>query len=185
MKSSDPENPKITKNDQEVLKSIIQHAKIPDKEIAKKMGLSPQAVFKIRHKLESLGIIKGYQPILDLKKLGIRTMVMLVIRLMPEVWDEYTDTEISERIRQIPYVINAYRVMESNSSHIILMGFRDLGQMDKYLMKIQTKFAREIEIKNIYPFSTDKTITESPLGLLYEILDKKEFPLDEFFLKKK
>jgi Lrp/AsnC family transcriptional regulator, leucine-responsive regulatory protein len=184
MKLQDPNHPKLTNNDQEVLKSIISHAKIPDTDIAKKMGLSPQAVFKIRHKLEQSGIIKGYQPILDLKKLDINVMVFLIIKLTPEVWNQYSDTQISERIRQIPYVINAYRVLESKASHILLMGFRDLDQMDKYLAKIQTKFSNEVEIKNIYPFSTEKVITQSHVGLLYEILDKKEFPMNEFFLKK-
>jgi Lrp/AsnC family transcriptional regulator, leucine-responsive regulatory protein len=185
MKQSDPENPQLTKNDQKVLKEIIQGAKLPDTDIAKKMGLSPQAIFKIRHKLEDKGIIKGYQPILNLKKLGIKVMTLLIIKLTSEVWDSYSDEQISQRIKQIPYVINAYRVLEGTASHILVMGFRDLDQMDKYIVKIQTKFSREIEIKHIYPFSTDKVITESPVGLLYEILDKKEFPLNEFFLKKK
>jgi Lrp/AsnC family transcriptional regulator, leucine-responsive regulatory protein len=181
----DPELPRLTRNDHEVLKSIIKHAKIPDTDIAKRMGLSPQAVFKIRHKLEESGIIKGYQPILDLKKLGIRVMVLLVIKLMPDVWELHTDEIIAERIKQIPYVISAYRVLESNASHILLMGFKDLTQMDKYIAKMQTRFAREVEIKKIYPFATDKVITNSPVGLLYEILDKKEFPMSQFFLKKK
>lgn len=185
MKPSDPKNPQLTRNDQEVLKTIIQSAKLPDTEIAKKMGLSPQAVFKIRHKLEDKGIIKGYQPILDLGKLGIKVMVLLTIKLSSEVWDNYTDEQISLRIKQIPYVINAYRVIEAKASHILVMGFKNLEQMDKYIAKMQTKFSREIEIVHIYPFSTEKIITESPIGLLYEILDKKEFPLNEFFLKKK
>lgn len=184
MKLRDQDHPKLTKNDQEVLKSIITHAKMPDTDIAKKMGLSPQAVFKIRHKLEESGIIKGYQPILDLRKLGIDIMALLVIKLTPDVWEEYSDPQIAERIRQIPYVINAYRVLEANSTHILLMGFRDIAQMDKYIARMQTKFAKEIEIKHIYPFSTQKVITQSPVGLLYEILDKKEFPMNEFFLKK-
>ena len=184
MKPADPDHPKLTRNDQEVLKNIIVQAKLPDAEIAKKMGLSPQAVFKIRKKLEDKGIIKGYSPILDLKKLGIEVMVMLVVKLTSEVWDEHSDEQIAERIKKIPYVINAYRVVEANASHIILMGFRDLKQMDRYVAKIQTKFAKEIEIKNVYPFSIDKVITQSTVGLLYEILDKKEFQMHEFFLKK-
>ncbi len=184
MKKPNPDLPKLTRNDQEVLKIIILQAKIPDTEIAKKIGISPQAVFKIRNKLEKSGIIKGYSPIINLKKIGINIMAMLIIKLTPEVWGHYTDEEISERIKKIPYVINAYRVPESNVTHIILMAFRDLEQMDKYLTGIQTSFAREIEIQNIYPFSVDKIITQSTLGLLYEILDKKEFPISEFFLKK-
>ncbi len=185
MQKPNPDLPKLTKNDQEVLKIIVKHAKIPDKEIAERMGISPQGVFKIRHKLEESGIIKGYQPILDFKKLGIGVMTILVIKLTPEVWDNYTDLEIAKKIKQIPYVIGAYRVLESKASHILLMGFRDLDQMDRYIAKIQSKFSREIEIQHIYPFASNKIITQSPVGLLYEILDKNEFPLDEFFLKKR
>ena len=58
MKKPNLDLPKLTKNDQEVLKNIIKHAKIPDSEIAKRMKLSPQAVFKIRKKLEESGIIE-------------------------------------------------------------------------------------------------------------------------------
>lgn len=178
------ELPKLTKNDQAVLKNIIIQAKIPDTEIAKKTGISPQGVFKIRNKLEQTGIIKGYTPIIDFKKLGINVMLFMVIKLTPEVWEKHSDEQIAERIKQIPYVINAYRIAESNVTHILMMGFRDISQMDKYLIKMQTKFAKEIEINQVYPFSVDRIITQSPAGLLYEIIDKKEFPLDEFFLKK-
>lgn len=184
MKKPNPEFPKLTKNDQEVLKSIVQHAKIPDSDIAKKMGLSPQAVFKIRKKLEECGIIRGYQPLIDMKKLGIKVMVQLVIKLKGAVWESHSDEQISERIKQIPHVIDAYRVLEANASHILLMGFQDLAQMDRYLAKMQTKFANEIDIKHIYPFATERIITRSSVGLLYEILDKKEHPLNEFFIKK-
>ncbi|MFH1849151.1 MAG: winged helix-turn-helix transcriptional regulator [archaeon] len=181
----DPDNPRLTRNDQEVLRSIILYAKIPDSAIAQKLGISPQAVFKIRNKLEKNGIISGYQPIIDFKKIGIRVMSMIIFRLTPEVWDEYSDDQISERIKQIPYVINAYRIPESSVTHIMLMGFRNTDQKDRYLLRMQTRFAREIEIVNVYSFSVDRVITQSPVGLLYEIIDKEEFTLDEFFLKDK
>ncbi len=184
MKKPDPENPILTRNDQEVLKSIILQAKIPDAEIAKKIGISAQAVFKIRNKLEKLGLIKGYQPIVDFKKIGMRILTMLIIRLNTVVWEKNTDDQISERIKKIPYVINAYRLPDSNATHILLMGFRNTDQRDKYLLKIQTKFSREIDIISVYSFSVDRIITQSPIGLLYEVMNKEEFPLNEFFLTK-
>ena len=177
--------PKLTRNDQKLLKVIIQHAKMPDTHIAGKLGISPQAVHKIRRKLEKCGIIRGYQPVIDFRKLGISTMALLSIRLTPAVWESSTDEQISERIRQIPYVVDAYRVAESDVSHILLMGFRDQEQMDRYLIKMQTRFAKEIELKTVYVFSTSRIITRSAVGLLYEILDKKEFPLDEFFIRRR
>jgi Lrp/AsnC family leucine-responsive transcriptional regulator len=185
MKKPNPDMPRLTRNDKEVLKSIIQHAKIPDSEIAKKMKLSPQAVYKIRKKLEESGIIRGYMPIIDFKKLGINVMVILVVRLTGEVWEKFSDDEISEKMKKVPYIIEAYRLPESDATHILLMGFRNIQQKDRYLIKMQTEFAKEIEIKQVFPFSIDRVITQSPVGLLYEILDKKEFPINVFFLPRK
>ena len=95
MQKADPNSPKLTENDKDVLRKIIDHSRIPDSKIADDIGISPQAVFKIRAKLEQLGIIKGYTPIIDFKKIGIRILAFLVIRLKPEVWSKYSDELVS------------------------------------------------------------------------------------------
>jgi len=182
VKKPDINFPKLTRNEQTVLKRIIGQAKIPDLEIANKMGLSQQAIFKIRHKLEQSGIIKGYMPIIDFKKIGIKTLVVLGIKFTRHVWEKYSEEQISERIRKIPQVIMAYRIPESGISHLLILGFMDVEQKDRYLMKLQTKYSKEIEIVHVYPFSVDRIIKESNVGLLNVILDKKEFSTNEFFL---
>jgi len=182
MKKSDINFPKLTKNEQTVLKKIIEQAKIPDLEIAKKMGLSQQAIFKIRHKLEAVGIIKGYVPIIDFKKVGIETLVVLGIKFTQYAWEKYSEEEISERIKKIPQVILSYRIPESRISHLLVMGFRNIEHKDRYLMKLQAKYAKEIEIVQVYPFSVDRIIKESNVGLLNIILDKTEVSMNEFFL---
>ncbi|MFA6460931.1 MAG: hypothetical protein WCV90_01580 [Candidatus Woesearchaeota archaeon] len=174
--------PKLTENDKIVLKEILNIKRIPDSDIAKSMKLSPQAIFKIRTKLESCGIIKGYMPIIDFKKIGINVMVILVIRLTSKLWSQFSDDQISNRIFKTPNVIEAYRVSDEQASHIIVLGFRDTYQKEQYVAQIQTKFADEIQIKSIYTFSVDKIISQSPLGLLQEIVDKKEFSPSDLFL---
>ena len=176
--------PKLTKNEQSVLRKIIEHAKIPDMEIAEEMGLSQQAIFKIRHKLEEAGVIKGYMPIIDFKKIGIESLVVLGIRFTKQVWEEYSDDQISEKIQKIPQVIISYRIPDSRISHLIVMGFKNMDQKDIYLMKLQTKYAKEIELVHIYPFSVDRIIKTNHVGLLNVILDNKEFIKTEFFLDK-
>ena len=167
------EFPKLTKNEQTVLKKIIDQAKIPDIEIANKMGLSQQAIFKIRHKLEEMGIIKGYSPIIDFKKIGIETLVVLGIKFTGYIWEKYSDDQISEKIRAMPQVITSYRIPESKITHLLVMGFKDIAQKDLYLMRLQTKYSKEIEIVHVYPFSVDRIIKSSDIGLLNLILDKK------------
>ncbi len=181
MQKADPDSPKLTQNDKEVLRKIIEHAKIPDSKIANDIGVSPQAVFKIRTKLEDLGIIKGYTPIIDFKKIGIHVLVLLIIRLKSIVWEKYSDDLVSERISKIPYILAAYRVADARASHVLLIGFRDTSQKERYLSQIQTKNSNYIEIKETYTFSADKIITQNPLGLLNEIIDKKDFSEYELF----
>jgi DNA-binding Lrp family transcriptional regulator len=172
--------PTLTKNEQRVLKSIIDRAKIPDLEIAAKMGLSQQAIFKIRHKLEEVGIIEGYMPIINYKKIGIEALVVLCVKFTPRAWAAYSEEELNERIQKIPHVLTAYRVPDSRISHIFIMGFRDIEHKDRYLMKLQSKYAEEIEVVHSYPFSVDRIIKSNHIGLLKAILDATETFTDDF-----
>ena len=182
MEKPDLNLPKFTRNEKIVLKKIIGQAKIPDLEIAKKMGLSQQAIFKIRHKLESVGVIKGYMPIIDFKKIGIKTLAVVGIKLTSYIWEKYSEEQISERIQKIPQVITAYRIPESRISHLLVLGFKDIDHKDRYLMKLQNKYSKEVEIVHVYPFSVDRIIKANHIGLLDTILDRKESSSNEFFL---
>jgi len=173
--------PKLTKNEQKVLKRIIDQAKVPDLEIAKKMGLSQQAIFKIRHKLERLGVIKGYMPIIDFKKIGIEALVVLGIKFNSMVWEKYSEEQVSEKIQKIPQVITAYRIPESRISHLLVVGFRNIEEKDRYLMRLQSKYSKEIEMVHVYPFSVDRIIKTTHVGLLNTILNQKDIFPTEFF----
>jgi DNA-binding Lrp family transcriptional regulator len=85
MEKMKPNFPKLTENDKVVLTKILDSKRIPDSDIATTMGLSPQAVFKIRNKLEDCGIIQGYMPIINFKKIGINVMIVLIIRLTSKI----------------------------------------------------------------------------------------------------
>lgn len=176
--------PKLTENDRKVLKKILDSNSIPDSEIAKSMHLSPQAIFKIRGKLEETGIIKGYVPIIDYKKIGITVMTLIIFRLSPSIWKKNSDEKISEKIRSAPYVVEAYRVADENASHILLLAFRDTTQKEKYIAELQTKFADEIHIKGVYTFSVDKIISQNQMNVLNEILNKTEFTPNDIFLNR-
>lgn len=173
--------PKLTKNDQKVLKRIIEQAKITDLGIAEQIGVSPQAIFKIRHKLERLGVIKGYMPIIDFKKIGIQYMVVMGVKFTPYMWEKYTDIELSQRIQDIPEVLTAYRISGSGVSHILIIGFKDTYTKDKYLMNLESKYSKHMEIVSVHSCSVESIIKSSPIGLLHSILDQKQPSTNEFF----
>jgi Lrp/AsnC family transcriptional regulator len=184
MEKHDIDIPRLTKNEQKVLKKIIDRAKTPDLEMAQELGISQQAIFKIRHKLESVGIIKGYTPIIDFKKIGVEALVVLGIKFTRYVWEKYSEEQISERIQKIPEVIISYRIPESAISHLLVIGFKDIETKDRYLMRLQSKYAKEIEVVHIYPFSVNRIIKSNHIGLLNMILDPKGPSPNEFFIDK-
>lgn len=184
MLESNLDLPNFTRNEKIVLKKIIEQSKVPDLEIANKMGLSQQAIFKIRHKLEKVGVIKGYMPIIDFKKIGIETLVVIGIKLTSYIWEKYSEEQISERIQKIPQVIIAYRIPESNISHLLVLGFKNIDHKDRYLMTLQSKYFKEIDVVHVYPFSVDRIIKSNHIGLLSAILNPKESFLNEFFIDK-
>ena len=71
----------LTNNERIILKKIIGGNRITDTQIAHEMGMSQQAVYQIRKKLEDAGIIKGYMPVLDFKKLGINIFYYVGIEI--------------------------------------------------------------------------------------------------------
>lgn len=172
---------RLTKNDKYVLKQLIEHGRISDSSTAKKLGISPQAVLKIRKKLEDSGIIEGYVPKINFKLLGVKVMAWAVVRFLPETYHEYSEAQINEKVRQHRYVIWGCRIPESDATHILLYGFRDLKQMDEHFIRVQTKLSKIIEIKKMYHFSVEQIVKDSPEGLFYNILSEEELYTQSLF----
>jgi DNA-binding Lrp family transcriptional regulator len=193
MQKPNPDSPRLTENDREVLKKIIDHSKIPDAKIAEDIGISTQAVFKIRTKLEQMGIIKGYAPIIDFKKIGIHVLAVLILRIKPKIWNQFSDDFISNSISKFPHMISSFRIADANATHILILGFKDNAQREQFIVTMQTKNSDDVEIKDIYTFSVDKVINMNSISLLHEVLDKNNecrhdlFPLpskSDIFVKK-
>ncbi len=75
---------RIDERDFEILRMLVQNARISYIEIARSMGLSDVAVIKRIKRLESLGVIKGYTAVVDPKKLGYSLISMTGIDVDPE-----------------------------------------------------------------------------------------------------
>src|SRR3989344_5637957 len=100
----------LTNNEKTILKKIICGNRITDTQISQEMSISQQAVYQIRRKLEDIGMIKGYMPIIDYKKLGINIFFYVGVEILPELWDQLSEVELESRIFKIPYIYHAVRI---------------------------------------------------------------------------
>jgi DNA-binding Lrp family transcriptional regulator len=180
-KSTQNKSLKLTNNEKKVLRKIIEEGRIADTDMAKSLKISQQGIFRIRRKLEDSGIIEGYYPNINFKKIGINLIQVLGVKLNPIVWKTKKEPEIALQFRKIPYVFHAYRITGYDITYMLTLGFKDIHQKDRFLKKLETLFIDQMEIKWSYNFSVENIITLDPLSLLYESINDKDYSFDKLF----
>lgn len=163
---------KLTKNDKRVLKLLIEKGRASDADIARVLSISPQAVGKIRKKLETDGVIKGYTTTIDYDKVGIKIMAIALFKFTSEARKTIlTEEDINQRIKG-PHIINFYRVPEGDVTHIVTYGFRSLEELDHYFHILQTERGHISEIIKLFIFSAGSIRKNSDKELLIKVIDE-------------
>ena len=162
---------KLTKNDRKTLKLLLDNSRITDSEIASKLHISSQAVGKIRRKLE-LSVIDSYSVNLGYSKLGIQTFAIAIARMTKEGWDN-GELETEQNLLNNPNIINVYRLPKGSSTHVILYGFQDMNELDDFFhsTKLKNEIHKFIETHELYTFSHNSLIKNSPNQLFHKIID--------------
>lgn len=174
---------KLTVNQKKVLHKIIQKGRISDTNIAKEMNISQQAVFKIREHLENIGVIEGYTPLINFEKVGINVLHFMGVSVKSKLWNQFKESEINNKLMELPMLFELYRIPLSTVTHIMVLGFKDLDQVEKFMKKIKSSYSEEFEIEWQYSFSVRNIISQSPLKLFYDQLGKDNQILEKGFIK--
>jgi|TARA_B100002003_G_C13848410_1_gene415989 DNA-binding Lrp family transcriptional regulator len=144
----------LTKNEKKVLSILVDNAKITDSEIAIKIKISPQAVRKIRIKLEK-SYIKGYSTIMDYENIGINVFAIAQIKV------------INKNILANKHIMGAFEINEANITHILILGFESLEKLDKYKIDI----GKDALIQKIDVVSRQGFLKNSPVELIKDLLN--------------
>ena len=161
---------KFTNNEKKLMKLILQDGRMTDVEISKKLRITPQAVGKIRKKLEAEGVIKKYTAKLDYKKLGVNVFAIAMFRIHPTSWKGMTEEKIRDRVSG-PHIINFYRLSEGDITHVLVYGFSSLDELDHYFHVLQTERGHVSELRRLYVFSAESLVKDSPEELLTSLID--------------
>ncbi|MFP4567476.1 MAG: Lrp/AsnC family transcriptional regulator [Candidatus Woesearchaeota archaeon] len=169
------ESIKLTENEKKVLKELTDKGRITDTKLADSMAITQQAVYQIRNRLESLGIIEGYEPILNLKKIGIKIIWVIGIEILPEMWENLKEHEITKRLQEIPHTLKIIRLPSSDISYIIILGLKSIIERETLSAQIETKLAKKINIVWSYTTSCDNYIEKNKTNCIDYATSKKEF----------
>lgn len=90
--------------DKKILRLIAEYARIPFLEVARSCNVSGAAIHQRIQKLNSLGVLKGSQFIIDPEKIGYETCAYIGLNLRnPENFDKAV-----EALRNIPEVVECH-----------------------------------------------------------------------------
>ncbi len=92
---------KIDLKDKKILYELDRNSRMANSEIGKKVGLSPEAIMYRLKRFDKEGIITGYQPVINLSKLGI---VMFKLCLSFQYLGEKELEKIILKIKEKDYV---------------------------------------------------------------------------------
>jgi DNA-binding Lrp family transcriptional regulator len=120
----------LTKHEKDVLKLLLENAKLSDTCIATRLNISTQAIGRIRKRLEE-DIIRGYSLKLDARMLGLNIIAAILFNF--NECKEKTIKEIEEEIRKLPEISLFLKTMGGEKEHLIIAGFRSIEEMDKFI----------------------------------------------------
>lgn len=95
----------IDEMDRRILSLLQQDARLPNAEIARRVGMAPSATLERLRKLEERGVILGYECRVDPRKLGLGLTAFIFVKA-----SDKGDHETAERLKQHPNVLEVHHV---------------------------------------------------------------------------
>lgn len=135
---------KLDDSDREILRLLMQNARLSLKEIAEKVYLTSPTVSARIHRMEKAGIIQGYQPQINYSALGYTIKAFINLEVDPADKKEFYPF-----IKSIPNVIECSCVT-GDYSMLIEVVYRYSEELDHLINELQ-KFGHT---KTLIAFST-------------------------------
>ena len=113
--------------DREVLGSLNEDARKSFRDIARELGISLSTVSHRVRRLEESGVIQGYVPAVDARRIGFDLVVIIGVRIARGKL-----MEVQKAIGENPRVFGVYDVTGEWDS-VILARFQDRKELDEFI----------------------------------------------------
>lgn len=146
--------------DRKIIQSLQEDARMPVAQVAERTALSATPVSRRIKRLEEEGVILGYQPVLDTRRLGFELDAYVLINL-----DGHSDENISrfeEAIHGNRYVIACHAVT-GDMDYLVHVIARDVEHLSQITLKTLVRIPGVRDIKSIIVLETIKETRATPL----------------------
>jgi DNA-binding Lrp family transcriptional regulator len=149
----------MDKIDTTILSELSANARASQVELAARVGLSSTAVARRQKALEDAGFIQGYQAVLDVRRFGLSTTVL--VRITLESQNEEALKSFEAGIVNCPSVVRCF-LMSGSDDYLVIVLARDIEDFERIhrtelsrlprVARIQSSFAmREVVDRAVPP----------------------------------
>jgi DNA-binding Lrp family transcriptional regulator len=158
-------NMDIDKIDATILSELTENARVSQVELATRVGLSSTAVARRQRALEEDGLIRGYQAVLDLRRFGLATTV--VVRITLESQSDEALKAFEAGVLDCPSVVRCF-LMSGSDDYVVIVLARDIEDFERIhrtelsrlprVARLESSFAlREVVNRAVPPSVFGKT----------------------------
>jgi len=141
-----------------ILKILQKKARIPNVEVARQVGLAPSAVLERIRKLEKLGIIKGYEVLLNPEFFDRGLVAFLTVKTS----EFANDAEIGKKIAHRPKVQEVHYVA-GNDAFLVKVRGSNPEELDRLIREKIKSIDGVQSISTAIVFSTYKETSQIPI----------------------
>ena len=124
----------IDRLDIKILNIIQSDGRIPNVDIARKVGLAPSAVLERIRKLEQAGVIRGYAALLDPRVIGQRMLAFIAVQTAEQPGED----RIARTLARMPEILEVHHVA-GDDCFLVKLRARDADHVGELL---KTKIGR-------------------------------------------
>lgn len=156
----------IDKIDGTILRELTENARASQVELATRVGLSSTAVARRQRALEEDGLIRGYQAVLDLRRFGLATTV--VVRITLDSQSDEALKAFEAGVLDCPSVVRCF-LMSGSDDYVVIVLARDIEDFERIhrtelsrlprVARLESSFAlREVVNRAVPPSVFGKTV---------------------------
>ncbi|MFC0683937.1 Lrp/AsnC family transcriptional regulator [Novosphingobium clariflavum] len=146
--------------DRKIIAALQEDARMPVAQVAEQTALSATPVSRRIKRLEDEGVIRGYVPVLDPRKLGFELEAYVLINLNAHV-DEIIQ-RFEQAIREHPYVI-ACNAVTGDMDYLVHVVARNVDHLSQITLKTLLRIPGVRDVKSIIVLEAVKEAHGLPL----------------------
>ncbi len=162
----------LTKREKQVLIELLKKGRVTDQEIARKLKTSRPTILKIRRRLETRGIIRGYTTLINLEQMDLNVHAVILYQ-----WRDYSKAQELAKfvsfVKSLPDVVLFIKGEGIGSkTDLIVALHKDLKDYETFIRKL--KYAWKDNVENVEVFLSSSEGIVKGYDLASPILAKME-----------